>query len=552
MWRTYQVYQPKVDHFLVTSRQSHDSTIAWFRDRWIVQFDSGTEQPGQRIFQCTSRDLKTWSEPIEVYTSPAGSVDPVPVAEEAKQWQPGFVSVGDELWSFWVQTAGDDLSGTGQAGLFFSKLTDPDGRWTHRRIFGPGMEGEHGWRRDDGVSETMFVGNGGIVTHGSGVRRVLVPVTLRHKTPGQQGESQYDLVIYSDDGGDTWHRSQPVRSPGEQQRAWEATIWQPEKGEGGEGSEGGEGEVWMISRNGFTSRPMDKSQHYAVSRDLGATWSDPKRPLPMELALSRSFVTTFGPRNILVQHDRWHPSEHHWHHRTSLALMFNRGPGVGFVQGLLLTDVGPYADYPQMAIRGEVGAVVYTRQDPKKKWNVDARSQWVARIDPLPDPDHYYLFPRTAHGHIRTAEEEGRTLLRFDADLGSAGIDLDANDPATDTLHLAFRFRVDEASKEPLTLFTLGHPAAKLVADGGRVELVTDDATADAGDVGEGWTGVELISGGGELRARLEGGEWVAVTHSPTYRWPYLGRGYFREAPDDVDGGFSIDVGSVRSRVITP
>lgn len=415
------------------------------------------------------------------------------------------------------------------------------------------------------------MGNGGIVAKtAEGKERVVVPVTLREtRDKGSDHESTpwYDTAIYSDDAGETWHLStQPTTLEGEERASWEATIWQPaasrdvpsavhgdESGveESGQGRAGSltNGTIWMIARNGTNRRiQMNEAQAWSVSHDAGTTWQNPKPILPMELANSRSYVTTYGPRNILVQSDYWTPADTHWTQRKDLSLFYSRGGGPAFVAGTLLVERGMHSDYPQMAIKDDLGAVIYT-QRKKDSFKPEDRTQWVARIDPLPDPSRYYLFPRDGHGHIGVREEEGRELLVFDSDLGSAGIDVDANDPAKDTLHLTFRFRIDEPGDRPMTLFHLGHPAARLVADGRTVKLVRGDKTTALGEAAEGWTGVEIASGGGELRARLEGGEWVAVPHEPTFRWPYLGRGLYEDAPRRGHGRFSVDVGSVRSRV---
>lgn len=127
-WRTYEVYRPRIERFQVTPNASHDSTIAWFGDRWIAQWDGGSEQPGQRIYQSTSTDIETWAEPIEVYFTAAGSVNPIEAPPDQKQWQPGFVKVGDELWSFWV------TSGQNKHALYFSRLREPGGKWEHREV----------------------------------------------------------------------------------------------------------------------------------------------------------------------------------------------------------------------------------------------------------------------------------------------------------------------------------------------------------------------------------------------------------------------------------
>ncbi len=564
------MYQPRIDRFQVTPDASHDSTIAWFGDRWIAQSGGGSEQPGQRIYQSISHDLKTWAEPIEVYSTPAGSSNPIEAPPEQKQWQPGFVKVGDELWSFWV------TSGGGPHALYFSRLTHPDGKWEHRVIFGWDSQGDDRLPNSDALTQTLFGGNGGIVaTRADGGERVVVPVTLRathDRSADNQRAPSYDTAIYSDDGGETWHLSkQPTTLKDVERASWEATIWQPAASRGvsprseqtgptragsqGDGSQGDgspaaePGTIWMIARNGTSRRiQMNEAQAWSVSRDSGATWQDPKLILPMELANSRSYVTTYGPRNILVQSDYWTPADTHWTQRKDLSLFYSRGGGPAFVAGTLLVGWGMHWDYPQMADHGNIGAVTYTQRE-KNSFQPQDRTQWLARIDPLPDPDRYYLFPRTGRGHVAVRRENGSSSLVFDSGLGSAGIDIDANDSAEDTLKVALRFRIDEAGNHPMTLFHPGHPAARLVADAGVVRLVADEQSVELGEVANGWNAAEFESGGGEPRARLDGGAWAAVSHEPTFRWPYLGRGLYEDAPKRATGRFSIDIGSVRTRV---
>ena len=555
-WRSYSIYSPTIERFQVTGDASHDSAIAWFGDRWIAQWDGGTEKPGQRIYQSTSTDLATWTDPIGVYSTPEGSSNTAPTDPSQKQWQPGFVHTGDELWSFWV------VNSPTEHRLYFSRLRDPGGKWTHRAIFGWEDLGENVLPHTSELTQTLFVGNGGIVASNG---RVIVPVTLRetrHKGSDREAQPWYDTAIYSDDQGETWHLSdQHTTLEGVERASWEATIWESVASRGASprsSAEGGgttraaspDATLWMIARNGTGRRiGMDESQAWSVSHDGGTTWQTPKRMLPMELANSRSHVTTYGPRNLLAQHDHWSDTHMHWLQRKDLSLFYSRGEGPNFVAGTLLVEPGTTADYPQIAIHGDTAAVIYTLQRPGTHSMAD-RSQWVARIHPLPDPDRHYLFPRDAHGHVEHISKDDTNILTFDSDLGSAGIDVDANDPARDTLHVRLRFRLDEptGAGQAQTLFHLGHPVARIVAEGRAVRLISGDATADLGDA-DGWTTLDIDSGGGELRARLNEDEWAAVPHDPTFPWPYLGRGLYADAPKGVRGRFSVDVGSVRTRV---
>ena len=174
--------------------------------------------------------------------------------------------------------------------------------------------------------------------------------------------------------------------------------------------------------------------------DNGATWLSPKRTMPLPMANSRPHVVPYGSRWILCQHDYWTASPSHNEQRRNHALFFTRDKGIAFTPALVFDVDATYGcDYGQIAVHDDRAAVIYTADtNMMNRFEDDTcRHQMVAEIHPLPDPASFVLFPRHRGAHVQQVTEDGRRCLRFTQDFGSAGVDLDANDPTTDTLHVA-------------------------------------------------------------------------------------------------------------------
>ena len=137
-WRSYSVYQPRIERAVVVNaaeqplRYNHDSSVAWFVDRWFCLWNANTipeeGAPGQLNVMSTSRDGLTWSAPQPAFSDAARCANPVPCAD-GTQWQPNLLAVGNRLWCLWSQASKD-----AHHGCYLSVLDSPDGRWTNRLL----------------------------------------------------------------------------------------------------------------------------------------------------------------------------------------------------------------------------------------------------------------------------------------------------------------------------------------------------------------------------------------------------------------------------------
>jgi hypothetical protein len=385
-WQSYDVYQPAIEHAVVVNaaeqslRYNHDSSVAWFGDRWFCLWNAHTipeeGAPGQLNYVSTSRDGLTWSPPRAVFSDPALSVAPIP-CPRGTQWQPNLLVVGDRLWCLWCQHSNDAYDG-----CYFSVLDAPDGRWTHRRLTWEGRASPV----IDGKPFQLFPTQNPIRLS---TGRVLAPVTLigprsAHaaaiKNEWCAGEKR-NSVLYTDDGA-TWHVSPGTGLPGLDWRQWEPTV-----------CEQPDGSVLMFARNNLIpafehgTLPPSQALTWAVSRDGGATWS-PEAFVPLETVVSRMHVLRQPASDrYLLLHNDW-PAGRFCADRNNLALFVNRGGGIDFTAGIGLTGREPEVAYPQMALYDNALLFSYS-QGPCGLRNIR-----VVRVSPLPDPARRYLYPR--------------------------------------------------------------------------------------------------------------------------------------------------------------
>ncbi len=142
-WRTYEVYQPAIErHFVVDVdnqplQYNHDSSVAWFKDRWICLWNAHIEPnegvPGQLNYMATSRDGKTWTAPVACFADPQYSENPIP-CPSGTQWQPNLIEVEGQLWAVWYQNSNDRYGG-----CYVSRLSAPDGKWANELLMWDGQ-----------------------------------------------------------------------------------------------------------------------------------------------------------------------------------------------------------------------------------------------------------------------------------------------------------------------------------------------------------------------------------------------------------------------------
>jgi hypothetical protein len=163
------------------------------------------------------------------------------------------------------------------------------------------------------------------------------------------------------------------------------------------------GEVRMIARNTMEPSPsavqiLSESLVTATSHDGGKTWSS-LETVPIESVSQRPQVSRmdFDHRQPPGENSRFialHADNRqvlgpgNARDRQPLSLYFNRGGGFAFEAGNTFTGDEVVTHYPQMWREGNKLLVSYTR-------GVGLSGIKVAHIEPLPDPDRYYLFPRS-------------------------------------------------------------------------------------------------------------------------------------------------------------
>jgi hypothetical protein len=363
-------------------RYNHDSSVAWFGDRWVCLWNANTipeeGAPGQLNYQSTSTDGLTWTAPRPAFSDPALCASPIP-CPKGTQWQPNLLVVGSRLWCLWSQNSKDAHNG-----CYLSTLDAPGGLWTNRLLT---------W---DGQADPVIEGKPfRLFPTQNPVRlstgRVLAPVTMMGPVSasapagksGWQWLEKRNSVLYSDDVGATWRVSPGTVLPGQDWRQWEPTVFeQPD------------GSVLMFARNNFIpalekgSVTATETLTWSVSCDGGATWS-PHAFVPLETVVSRMHVLRqpLSDRYLMLHND-W-PAGTFGADRRNLALFVNRGGGIDFTAGLGLTDREPEVAYPQMALHDDALLFVYS-QGPCGLRNIRA-----VRVSPLPDPSQLYLYPRS-------------------------------------------------------------------------------------------------------------------------------------------------------------
>ncbi len=384
-WQTYRWYQPTVERSFVVDtaasplQYNHDSSIAWFGDRWFCLWNANLcadeGKPGQLNYQATSTDGQTWAEPVPAFASPDHAEPAVP-CPKGTQWQPNLIVVNNELWAVWSQNSKDEYNG-----CYLSRLRSPEGKWENTRLLWDGSPEP----LLDGVRWRVFPTQNPCILRSG---RILAPVTLTGPVAKDVPEGigswwareKRNSVIYTDDGGTTWQVSPGTIIPGRSWAQWEPTVW-----------EAADGTVLMVGRNNdFRANKEGGAQPtqmltWSESRDRGTTWA-PLRFVPLETVASRMHVLPLpGDRMAMIHND--HPAGTFVQDRQNLALFFTQGKGVDFVAGPGISGWEPCVAYPQGWVRDSELLVSYSQGN-------QPRSIKVARVSPLPAPGTLSVLPR--------------------------------------------------------------------------------------------------------------------------------------------------------------
>ena len=330
---------------------NHMASVEWFDGKFHVVWGAHAEthlegKPGQLNVWSTSPDFETWSVP-----QPLAHVghSPLPRDPVCVQWQPNLLNYRDQqLWCVWsFNSKNPDLDG-----LYLSTLEKGSNDWHHRRI----------QRRQEvnGLSCSIFASQNPVLLSSG---RVLAPVTLTRRDPKHDaggGHKTGDVVLrwnacfYTDDGGATWHCSNPISSVDDAEAQWEPFFY-----------EQGDGRIRAFMRN-FTKGIPHGTQWRLTTVGTGAAKgtpvSFPNDPVYsfMETVNCRPQVFRLdGGRYCLLQQDAF-VNHRDYSTRLNVALHFSRSGADDFVAGPPLSRPGVISAYPQGVAHGGNIYLAYT------------------------------------------------------------------------------------------------------------------------------------------------------------------------------------------------
>ncbi len=281
-------------------RYNHCVDVVCFQGRYIAMWNANSTPAegvaGQYNYIAYSDDYITWSVPEQVFT---GSHCINPIAADY-QWQPSLINVRDEyLLCAWCTIGGASNH------LYISRSNDGI-LWSNKEIPNAPMA-LHG-------QVNAFPTNHGFISR---TGRLIFPCSLPQMRPNGIGyscsETKYSALIMSDDGGETWFWSDPIRCAdfsaygGETEVPGErfASVWEPMV------YDAGEGKLGLLVRNSQAQDrcALSECAHQMLfasfSHDDGQTWTQ-SFPVEVETICSRNF--TLGVREtsgmIMLQNDQ--------------------------------------------------------------------------------------------------------------------------------------------------------------------------------------------------------------------------------------------------------
>ncbi len=433
---------------------NHDVDIVKFKGRFFAAWNANATPaegvPGQYNFLSVSDDFQQWSKPVRLFYKEGGCENPV---ETDNQWQPAFVNCRDAtLYCAWCDY---------NARRTFVAASEDGRKWRNHEVptAPPGLEGK----------VVGFPTNHGLVTR-KGL--LMLPCSLPPTGKFRVGDTQYAAVLRSEDGGRSWHWSQPIEAlrwseVGENPKEFGAqriTIWEPML------FEQADGRIGLLVRNSTAQENPEipeKSYRmllYATSRDQGRTWTK-ARTVEVDTVCSRNFsVAGVGGRDglLMVMNDnfvRIPQRISHDRYFLSLFLAPVSNPDL-LLPGPLVQPQGGTAFYPNGFVADKKLYVAYTYP----------RGIHSAVIEPLPDFSRPFLLPREGRAGLKI---DGRTAS-FGQRYSSLGLVLNEALTKADELHLAFAFDVHRYSGQDFPILTLGGRTRQ----GATLRALYDEKTA--------------------------------------------------------------------------
>lgn len=387
----YEIYNPTVTRRTMLDpaasiwQYNHDTTIAWYGDRWFAQWNANTDkresQVGQTLLQSTSTDFVTWSTPVDMFHSSTYSENPITMLSTDREWQPGLVRVGSELWSIWSRESILAPWPTAYK-LYFSRLTSPTGKWVNTELNITYTDPEGSLYYGFATQNPIQLKSG----------RVIAPIIWNSQDvvsptpPGWTSTSYFWInkkragCIYTDDNGATWNLGGVTTLPGYDHALWEPIIQQT-----------ADGTISMWCRNldykGFGS---DKYILWAQGYSDGAFF-DPLTPIRIDVSSSRlGMLYQAGKyeRHIGLHND-WKSGAgaNFVASRRNASLFFSRSGAPDMVPGINFSEDYGSVSYPQGDIHDGKIYVMWTQsQEPNYLM--------TSVIDPAPSVSEWYISPR--------------------------------------------------------------------------------------------------------------------------------------------------------------
>lgn len=421
-------------------RYNHDVDVVRFKGRYYAAWNANHEAAegvaGQYNVLSHSDDYLHWSPPVRMFADAAYCANPV---TNDSQWQPGFINVNDEyLLCAWCTHARGPK-------MYVSRSYDGV-HWENREV-------------QNAPSALLGLCMGFPTNHGfiSRTGRLMFPCSLppNPKPPGDNylvGETEYSGVLMSDDRGETWFWSEPIRTAdwralGEdpQVRGTEfATTWEPMVFDTNGGALG------LLVRNSTTqedaSRPDKPHQmlFYTRSEDDGMTWA---RAWPTQ-------VQTLCSRNFTAGANDAHGGLYMIHNDQPARVPVKMS-GDRYHLALFLA---PVTD-PDLLLPGPVmlpaGRAFYPNgfvQDGRLYLGATHNGVLWMTVDPLPDYAEPFLMVRQA----RLMPQLTDGLYNFPARQSTLCLVLSRALTEADNLTLRFEQMVMDYATEDYPILTLG------------------------------------------------------------------------------------------------
>ena len=366
----YELYRPSITYRMICEGETpplygkyqHCAAIAHFDGKFFVVWQSNPTvhiewARGRRIYFSTSVDFETWTAPQLI----------APDLPHLGGTQPMLLSAPNgELWCLWLCSARDrDVHG-----LWLSALASASGNWAHRRIFSE--------ERLDHQYSLYPQSSPSVLSSG----RIIAPFIA------WVGDSREPagVFLYTDDDGASWQMSNWIRWPVNERNLgiWEICGFEQDNGAI---RVFGRDLDWDRAKPGSlllttTGTGVAKGGPLRFNErvELAGVQACQNRPQVFGLRGSRSCLLL--PDAFVDQSERQLP---YW----QASMYFSRSGGNDYVAGPALVPRGVHCTYPQ-AIEHDGSIYIACTGEYPDDW----RNIVGIEVEPSPDPDRFYLWPR--------------------------------------------------------------------------------------------------------------------------------------------------------------